>query len=163
MTQLFRKSLYMFITGAILSVTPTWSRGHAADDEISYESKTTEALGATLFAYALDAHVNVGLIADSYQGEVIDDERANSLLDLSVGLLDQIGPYVVKLTEYPECEEGDKKVMGKLVKCFKAIKGEAQALKTYIESGEDEDMENYSQKRKAADDIIDKLLKSTKS
>ncbi|XZE21159.1 hypothetical protein SH449x_001056 [Pirellulaceae bacterium SH449] len=145
---------------ALLGVVAIPTVPAKAGDDIPFEHKKMETLGASLFAYAFDAHLNISLISDSYEGDVIDDERAVELLDTSVRLLDQVGPYVAQLCNYKECDEGDKKALSDLVKCFKAIKTEAQALKTYVESGEEGDLEKFGKKNLAADKLIREMTNS---
>lgn len=129
------------------------------DAEIPYEAKAAETLGATLVAYSIDAHVNISLVAQSYQNETIESERALTLANLTITMLDQIGPSVIALTKYSECGEEDRKCLVSLAKAFKAIKAEAVALKTYVESGEDSDFETFETKQQEAQKVLDNLMK----
>lgn len=129
------------------------------DTELPFEAKAAETLGATLVAYSIDAHVNISLVAESYQNETMDAERALTLSNLTITMLDQIGPSVIALTKYSECGEDDRKCLVSLAKAFKAIKAEAVALKTYVESGEDSDYEEFEAKQQEAQKVLDKLMK----
>ncbi len=126
--------------------------------EVTYEMKAMETLGSTLVAYCFEAHVNVGLVADSYEGEAIDEERAKSLIELNINLLDQVGPAVVALTKFEGVGEADLEVFKKLAGMFKLIKAEANAVKKYIESGEEADLKAFGEKNQAAQKAIDAFV-----
>ena len=128
-------------------------------EQVPYETKAAETLGATLVAYSIDAHVNISLVAQAYQNETIDSDRAASLANLTITMLDQIGPSVIALTKYSECGAEDRKCLVSLAKAFKAIKAEAVALKNYIESEEESDFEVFEAKQQEAQSVMDNLMK----
>lgn len=140
-----------------LAVCPAVVRGE--EEEIPYEAKAAETLGATLVAYSIDAHVNMSLVSQAYQNETMEAERAITLANLTITMLDQIGPSVIALSKYSECGEADKKCLVSLAKAFKAIKAEAVSLKAYVESGEDSDFEEFETKQQEAQKVLDNLMK----
>jgi hypothetical protein len=128
-------------------------------EQVPYETKAAETLGATLVAYSIDAHVNISLVAQAYQNETLESERALSLANLTITMLDQIGPSVIALTKYSECGDDDRKCLVSLAKAFKAIKAEAVALKAYIESEDESDFEAFEAKQQEAQNVMDNLMK----
>lgn len=127
-------------------------------EQVPYEAKAAETLGAALVAYSIDAHVNISLVADGYQNEMLESERALTLVNLTITMLDQIGPSVIALSKYEECGEEDRKCFVSLAKAFKAIKAEAVALKGYIESEEAADYEAFEAKQQDAQKVMDNLM-----
>jgi len=125
---------------------------------VPYEAKAAETLGATLVAYSIDAHVNISLVADGYQNETLESERALALVNLTITMLDQIGPSVIALSKYDECGEEDRECFVSLAKAFKAIKAEAVALKGYIKSEEAADYEVFQSKQQDAQKVMDNLM-----
>ena len=149
----------MYLSGLLAVLVGTAVVQGAEEETVPYETKAAETLGATLVAYSMDAHLNVGLDEQAYNAETIDEERALALINLTVTMLDQIGPSVIALSKYAECGEEDKKCLVSLAKGFKAIKAEAVALRAYVESGEDADFAEFESKQQAAQNIMDNLLK----
>jgi hypothetical protein len=154
----FRSICCMSLSGLLAFFLGTAVVCGAEEEAVPYETKAAETLGATLVAYSMDAHVNVGLVEQAYNAETIDEERALALINLTVTMLDQIGPSVIALSKYAECGEEDKKCLVSLAKGFKAIKAEAVALRAYIESGEDADFAEFESKQQAAQNLMDNLL-----
>ncbi len=103
-------------------------------DESQFVAKASETLGATLVAHCVTSHVNLDLIANSFEAEEIADDQATQLVKLNIQLLDQVGPLVIELTKTADCSEDDRKVLVAIAKSYKAIKAEAKALEAYIGS-----------------------------
>lgn len=153
---MFRNALVLsFVAVAFCSSVIRGEEG----EQVPYETKAAETLGATLVAYSIDAHVNISLVAQAYQNETLESERALSLANLTITMLDQIGPSVIALTKYSECGDDDRKCLVSLAKAFKAIKAEAVALKAYIESEDESDFEAFEAKQQEAQSVMDNLMK----
>jgi hypothetical protein len=154
---MFRNALVLSFV-VVASVCSSVIRAEEGE-QVPYETKAAETLGATLVAYSIDAHVNISLVAQAYQNETLESERALSLANLTITMLDQIGPSVIALTKYNECGDDDRKCLVSLAKAFKAIKAEAVALKAYIESEDESDFEAFEAKQQEAQNVMDNLMK----
>jgi hypothetical protein len=154
---MFRNALVLSF-GVVAAVCSSVIRAEEGE-QVPYETKAAETLGATLVAYSIDAHVNISLVAQAYQNETLESERALSLANLTITMLDQIGPSVIALTKYSECGDDDRKCLVSLAKAFKAIKAEAVALKAYIESEDESDFEAFEAKQQEAQNVMDNLMK----
>lgn len=128
------------------------------DTELTYTQKTSETLGATLVSFALNAHVNIAVVGESYHNDGMESERANALIQMNIGLLDHVGPAVIELSKYDESEGEDRDFLVAIAKAFKSIKAEAVALAKYIESEDDADHQEFLKLQEKTQAEIDKML-----
>ncbi len=114
-------------------------------------------LGATLVAHCVTSHVNIELIANSFEAEEIEDDQATQLVKLNIQLLDQVGPLVIELTKTADCSEEDRKVLVAIAKSYKAIKAEAKALEAYIGSWDKGDWKAFKKAQTVAQQEMDTI------
>ncbi len=131
--------------------------GMSKAEDAQFVAKASETLGATLVAHCVTSHVNLNLIANSFEAEEIADDQATQLVKLNIQLLDQVGPLVIELTKTADCSNDDRKVLVAIAKSYKAIKAEAKALETYIGSWQKSDLKAFKKAQTAAQQEMDTI------
>ena len=131
----------------------------SASADTGFNQKANETLGATLVAHCVTSHLNLDLVCTSVSEDEMEDERAVKLVELTIQLIDQVGPRVEQLTKTDDCGEEDRRVLEIISKSYEAINAEAKALQKYIESDEDSDLEAFKAAQHTAQEQMDSIGK----
>lgn len=148
-----RTALIVTLLTATGAVFPQWVNA----EDSQFVAKASETLGATLVAHCVTSHVNLDLVANSFEAEEIADDQASQLVKLNIQLLDQVGPLIIELTKTADCSEDDRKVLVAIAKSYKAIKAEAKALEAYIGSWGQSDWKAFKKAQTLAQQQMDTI------
>lgn len=154
---------------ALLFTNVTFADDEDSDDgdkptdegqELTTEQRCAEALGAMMVAYVTQCHLSVGLIADSFVQESMDEEQANAVLELTQNFISQIEPKLTKLSQVDDLSDEDIKAFKESAEITRLILREIEALSGFIESGEEDDRKKYGKAREKAQARFDKLFQA---
>jgi hypothetical protein len=126
----------------------------SASADAGFNEKANEALGATLVAHCVSSHLNLDLVCSSVAADEMEKDRASKLVEITIQLVDQVGPQVDMLAKTDDCGEEDRKILEIIAKSYEAIDAEAQALQKYIDSDDDADLEAFKAAQTTAKEQI---------
>jgi hypothetical protein len=125
----------------------------------SGKTEALEALGGTCGMLLYNTYLVIGATADGYGGEVYNADMAKEVVKEQLSGIENIQKQYSALiaTEFLSDPE-DVKFMKEAMNTFDLIREEGEAFLDFVDSGSNEDAENYDASRKAAWHEIARLL-----
>jgi hypothetical protein len=123
------------------------------------ENVVLEALGGFSALALYNTYIVIGAVADGYAYEVYDKEMATNLVAEQIPSVQLLIDHCDKLLAGTNLQNApDKEYVSGIRTALYLLKDEAAALKSYIETGKEDDQKAYSDKRNSAWNKISALL-----
>lgn len=123
------------------------------------ENVVLEALGGFSALALYNTYIVVGAVADGYAYEVYDKEMATNLVTEQIPSIQLLIDHCDKLLTGTNLQNAsDKEYVSGIRTALYLLKDEATALKSYIETGNEDDQKTYGDKRSTAWNKISVLL-----
>lgn len=116
-----------------------------------------EALGGLTASHLYQTYLNVGLLADSVEGEVYEKDEARKLLDTVSGLMGEVERQLDRIGRQSLKDE-EKKAVEQARSVMANLRTQVRELQNYWENGEKDHVTKFHQARKDAWSGIKDLL-----
>ena len=108
-----------------------------------------EALGGLSAAHLYQSFLNLGLLADSVEGDVYTRAEAEKMLSTMLGLMDQVDDHLQSLKD-AGLDRDDQRSVENLRKVSTALRAQAEALRAYWKTdGKDEESRYHAAREEA--------------
>jgi len=129
----------------------------AAGGAFAQEEALT-AIGALGGAYMYTTYLSIGAIADGHYYEVYDDETTISLMSELMNLTGSAAGSLAKLVQTGKLTPEDFSFVNEIITTLGLLGRQAEAFRTYVEGGDEEQATLYDSYRNNAWEKISELL-----
>lgn len=126
----------------------------------SIPDTVSEALGELTASHLYQTYLNIGLLADSVEGEVYEKDEAKKVLDTVAGLMTSVDKQIDRVARQVLSAE-ERKAAEQAQQIMNSLRTQARELQSYWENGQKDHVTRFHQARKDSWDGIKTLLNIT--
>lgn len=116
------------------------------------DADVREAFGGVSSITVYNTYITIGAIADAYVNDVYTADRVKELMNEQTSMLQVVIDMLAKCKTVKSngLSEDDVEYIKELIDCLKSLKGEAQGLSDYAETGSEDAQNSYNKNRDKA-------------